>query len=125
MEKSNPNGPAEELRAAATLIRETESRTLGNGRPWRHAPGRPSDSVRTESGYEIAYGDDPNSLRWIVLMSPDKAETLADWLDAEADTWPTTPAHTSTEPAARRRRSALALAHAILGMSSHGSEAGR
>ena len=77
--------PAATLRAAATLIRETASHALGTDRPWRYAPGVPSDSVRTEAGSEIAYGDDIGSLRWIALMSPDKAEALAAWLEDEAE----------------------------------------
>lgn len=39
----------------------------------------------------------------------------ADLLDAIADQWPTGPVHTSTEPAARVRRAALATARAING----------
>src|SRR5690606_31540781 len=77
--------PTETLRAAATLLRETASRTLGINRPWRYSPGKPSDSVRTESGWEIAYGDDPSNLRWIALASPTLAEPLAAWLEGAAD----------------------------------------
>lgn len=42
-------------------------------------------------------------------------ENLAGLLEAEADAWPTGPARTSTEPAARRRRAALQFARTILG----------
>lgn len=77
--------PAETLRTAAGLLRETASRTLGINRPWRYSPGKPSDSVRTESGWEIAYGDDPSNLRWIALASPTLAEPLAAWLEGAAD----------------------------------------
>lgn len=77
--------PAEELRAAATRLRVTASRTLGSDRPWRYAPGKPSDSVRTESGWEIASGDDPSNLRWIALVSPAVAEPIAAWLEDEGE----------------------------------------
>src|SRR5690606_41894992 len=85
--------PTETLRAAATLLRETASRTLGITRPWRYSPGKPSDSVRTESGWEVAYGDDPSNLRWIALASPTLAEPLSAWLETCASDLADAPHH--------------------------------
>lgn len=107
--------PTETLRAAATLLRETASRTLGINRPWRYSPGKPSDSVRTESGWEIAYGDDPSNLRWIALASPTLAEPLAAWLETCASDLADA-RHYIDEPNSCEH--ALAVARTILGRSS-------
>ncbi|MGW0837502.1 hypothetical protein [Streptomyces prunicolor] len=73
--------PADELGAAADKIRSLGRAAIGNGRPWRHAKGTPNDSVRTETGWEVAHGDNPNNLRYIAAMNPDVGIALADWLD--------------------------------------------
>lgn len=106
---------ADELRAAAKKLRETASNALGSDRPWRYAPGKPSDSVRTESGWEIAYGDDPSNLRWIALASPALAEPLADLLDDLADF---VGELDKEPPAGHLIGKALAAARAIIGRQS-------
>src|SRR5690606_18081205 len=73
--------PTETLRTAATLLRETASRTLGIHRPWRYSPGTPPYSARTESGWGSASGDAPSNLRWTALASPTLAAPLAAWLE--------------------------------------------
>lgn len=76
--------PADELRTAAETLRHLARAALGNGRPWRYAKGLPDDSVRTETGWEVAHGDDPNNLRYIATMNPNVGLTLAGWLDETA-----------------------------------------
>lgn len=87
MEKSNPTSPAEELRAAATVVRGaahnatpgpwTVSRLPGIGRTVNDPTARLSIAVGT-GWVSGADGE------WIALMSPAAAEPLAAWLDAEA-----------------------------------------
>jgi hypothetical protein len=77
--------PADELRAAAETLRALARAALGNCRPWRHAKGLPNDSVRTETGWEVAHGDDPNNLRYIAAMHPGIGLALADLLADQAD----------------------------------------
>lgn len=89
--------PAEELRAAATKLREmaskaTNSRKVEYG--WSYVdredmkdPGEYTHITNTGFGGDdlvaetVAWGD----AAWIALMGPDKAELLAAWLEAEAD----------------------------------------
>ena len=76
--------PADEIRTAADDLRQLGRAALGNGRPWRYAKGIPSDSVRTETGWEVAHGDDPSNLRYIAAMNPAVGLVLADWLESVA-----------------------------------------
>lgn len=62
--------PANILRAAAKRIRELADDALGNDRPWRYAKGLPDDSVRTATGWEVVYGQDPANLYYIAAMHP-------------------------------------------------------
>lgn len=94
--------PADELRAAATKLREM-TKHAGDGSLWK--PGRIFLKLKSEylaDGYwwEVVDStgtvalcaeqdddiDDTAEARaaWIALMGPDKAEPLAAWLDAEA-----------------------------------------
>ena len=83
MEKSNPTSPAEELRAAATLIRETASNATPG--PWTvsRLPGigrtvnDPTARLSIAVGTGWVSGADGE---WIALMSPDLAEPLGDLL---------------------------------------------
>lgn len=77
--------PADELRTAAEKIRRLAMGAPANNQPWRYAKGLPSDSVRTATGWEVAYGDAPGDLQYIAAMHPGVGLALADWLDREAD----------------------------------------
>lgn len=94
MEKSNPTSPAEELRAAATLIRETAKGTTPT--PWRvhlryyrKSPdtlaGAEFETPLHTSGISLKYPHLLADTQWKALVSPDKAEPLAAWLEATAD----------------------------------------
>lgn len=76
---------ANELRSAAEKIRTLAMGATGNSQPWRYAEGSPSDSVRTATGWEIAYGEGANDLRYIASMHPSVGLALADWLDSAAE----------------------------------------
>jgi hypothetical protein len=85
-----------------------------------------SGDVQPWGAPSVALASTPEAATWIALASPASADPIATWLEAEADTWPTAPAHTSTEPAARRRRAAIAQARLINGTAPfRGEEAGR
>lgn len=75
---------ADTLRQAATLLRTLGMGAPANNQPWRYAKGIPSDSVRTATGWEVAYGDAPGDLRYIATMHPGVGLALADLLEAEA-----------------------------------------
>ncbi|GGZ84119.1 hypothetical protein [Streptomyces rubiginosohelvolus] len=79
--------PADQLRAAAEKLRAASMGSPMNSSPWRYAKGLPSDSVRTEAGWEVVYGDAPGDLRYIALMHPGVGLALADWLEREAEIW--------------------------------------
>ncbi|MFE7370120.1 hypothetical protein [Streptomyces anulatus] len=76
--------PADQLRAAAEKLRAAAMGSPMNSSPWRYAKGLPSDSVRTEAGWEVVYGDAPGDLRYIALMHPGVGLALAAWLDHHA-----------------------------------------
>lgn len=78
--------PAEELRAAASLLREMAA----NATPVSHTDGRwTAHAGGTVTGdYTVAYrclmqGD----AEWIALAGPQIAEPLAAWLEFVAETW--------------------------------------
>lgn len=78
--------PAEELRAAAKHLRTLAMGAPSNGaRSWRYAKGSPSDSVRTEAGWEVCYGDSPGDLRYIAAMHPGIGLAVTDWLESAAE----------------------------------------
>lgn len=77
--------PANELRTAAEKIRRLAMGAPANNQPWRYAKGLPSDSVRTATGWEVAYGDAPGDLQYIAAMHPGVGLALADWLSSAAD----------------------------------------
>ncbi|MFE9317868.1 hypothetical protein ACFYNV_22615 [Streptomyces albidoflavus] len=74
--------PADTLRAAAERLRELAAAALGNDRPWRYAKGLPDDSVRTSTGWEVVYGQDPANLHYIAAMHPGVGNALAAWLES-------------------------------------------
>jgi hypothetical protein len=95
--------PADELRAAATHIREA-ARGAANG-PWKAAPVWSPDAAVTSAVYSYAYPTgtpesevvasgqkrypkgglrNPCNARWIALMNPLLAEPLAAWLEETA-----------------------------------------
>lgn len=94
--------PAEELRAAATLLRETASTATPGpwhtvGLPWNHdtpfvVAGHPDPHVgKFVADVEQVFGDDEDDrdhgpdAAWIALASPALAEPLAVLLDTLAD----------------------------------------
>ena len=133
MEKRNPSGPAEELRAAAKVLRETASnatpgpRKVGRIAGIGHCVSSPDLKfcVAVEPGW-VSKGD----VAWIGLASPELAEPLADLLDATADEYER---EKCDDPRGVCNRCefdpsvlpALTFAAEILGISSDGSEAGR
>ena len=77
--------PAEELRAAAKLLRERAAELTQGA--WKYQPGPPrAEVVAEEGGWIIATSlhIEDDDLRWMALMGPDKAELLAVWLETEA-----------------------------------------
>ncbi|MFE4818567.1 hypothetical protein ACFRFU_19470 [Streptomyces sp. NPDC056704] len=74
--------PGDELRAAAETLRGLAKGAPANSSAWRYAKGLPSDSVRTASGWEVAYGDTPGDLRYIAAMHPEIGLAVADLLEA-------------------------------------------
>jgi hypothetical protein len=77
--------PADELKAAAEKIRTLAMGAPANNQPWRYAKGLPNDSVRTATGWEVAYGDAPGDLRYIAAMHPGIGLALAELLDTAAE----------------------------------------
>jgi hypothetical protein len=82
--------PAEEMRAAAKLLRDrAQPCTQG---PWRYSPGSQRNDYDTaeviaeEGGWIVATSRNryESDFVWIALMGPDKAELLATWLETEA-----------------------------------------
>ncbi|MGW9299396.1 hypothetical protein ACWHA3_01035 [Streptomyces cyaneofuscatus] len=107
--------PADQLRAAAEKLRAAAGRaTRGNG-SWRYTKGLPNDSVRTEAGWEIAYGDDLGSLGYIALMHPGVGLALADSLESTARTVDAVSEKYEPDPAAHWLAPALAVARQLLG----------
>lgn len=131
MEKRNPSGPAEELRAAATQLRDTAARAAKEmPPPWGLEAGFNGEwLIGSATPHLVANARKP-AADWIALMSPDKAESLADWLDATADEYER---EKCDDPRGVCNRCecdpsvlpALTFAAAIIDASSHGSEAGR
>jgi hypothetical protein len=74
--------PADELKAAAEKIRTLAMGAPANNQPWRYAKGLPNDSVRTATGWEVAYGDAPGDLRYIAAMHPGVGKAVAAWLES-------------------------------------------
>lgn len=79
--------PAEELRAAASLIRETAGKAAqGHPAPWHAEPDFNGWwHVATPAPHLVTSAAREPVAEWIALMSPDKAETLAAWLEREAE----------------------------------------
>jgi hypothetical protein len=111
---------AELLRRAADQLRDLASTaTKRSAPPWWHHPGRPSDSVRTEAGWEVmacTYPDASADLaKYAALMHPPVALALADWLD---DTAPVMDMFGTDEQARKHAERyaeyALAVARAVL-----------
>lgn len=91
--------PADELRAAATLLRETANKATPG--PWSASPVWSPRSQATSAVYSLAHPTGthasevvpsmlatpkrplvrPGDAAWIALMSPAVAEPLAAWLD--------------------------------------------
>ncbi|MFE7535243.1 hypothetical protein ACFU67_13335 [Streptomyces rhizosphaericola] len=107
--------PADQLRAAAEKLRAAAMGSPMNSSPWRYAKGLPSDSVRTEVGWEVVYGDAPGDLRYIALMHPGVGLALAAWLDTEAATWAGDEVHNSCSTQSCTFDAALAVARQLLG----------
>lgn len=76
--------PADILRSAANRIRKLADAAIGNDQPWRYAKGLPDDSVRTATGWEVVYGQDPANLYYIAAMHPGVGTAIAEWLEAAA-----------------------------------------
>jgi hypothetical protein len=77
--------PVEELRAAATLIRETASKATPGGRATHpSAAGTGAVDVLANGTYIAQECTGPDA-EWIALMSPDKAEPIAAWLERCAE----------------------------------------
>jgi hypothetical protein len=74
--------PGDELRARADELRTLAKGAPGNAARWRYASGLPSDSVRTATGWEVAYGDTPGDLRYIAAVDPEVGLAVADLLEA-------------------------------------------
>lgn len=78
--------PADEMRAAAKLLRERAT-DLTQGH-WSYQPGPPcAEVVAEEGGWIIATSRhvEDDDLRWVALMSPSLAPLLVDWLETEAN----------------------------------------
>ncbi|MBT3077591.1 MULTISPECIES: hypothetical protein [Streptomyces] len=104
--------PADQLRAAAVKLRAAAMGSPMNSSPWRYAKGLPSDSVRTEVGWEVVYGDAPGDLRYIALMHPGVGLALAAVLESAAERL----GDTGASLAALLDPSALAVARQLLGL---------
>jgi hypothetical protein len=74
--------PGDQLREAADKLRALAKGAPANSATWRYAKGLPSDSVRTESGWEVCYGDAPGNLRYIAAVHPEIGLAVADLLEA-------------------------------------------
>ncbi|WP_338683886.1 hypothetical protein QD712_25680 [Streptomyces acidiscabies] len=74
--------PAETLRTAAERLRALSLGAPANNASWRYVKGSPNDSVRTESGWEVCYGDAPGDLRYIAAMHPGVGLALGELLVA-------------------------------------------
>ncbi len=74
--------PADELATAAETLRTLAKSTTGNEQPWRYAKSSPDSSVRTATGWEVAYGQDQANLRYIAAMHPGVGAALAAWLES-------------------------------------------
>jgi hypothetical protein len=74
--------PGDELRARADELRTLAKGAPSNAARWRYASGLPSNSVRTATGWEVAYGDTPGDLRYIAAVDPEVGLAVADLLEA-------------------------------------------
>lgn len=79
MTQTTPGG---RMRTAAQQLRTLAKGAPANSSAWRYAKGAPSDSVRTATGWEVAYGDAPGDLRYIAAMHPEIGLAVADLLEA-------------------------------------------
>ena len=110
--------PAEELRAAATLLRETASKATPG--PWTvhtiagigRTVNDPEGSLSIPVGTSWVSADDG---AWIALMSPAVAEPLAAVLDDQAATYEVWLSRENHDVAERIVLRALVLARSILG----------
>lgn len=93
--------PADELRAAAKLLREAAD-DLGD---WRY--DERMGFVRDRNGDLVCEASESEGA-WIALMGPDKAPSLASWLDVTADSMPQGFVHSAEQEAA------LSFARSIL-----------
>lgn len=79
--------PADELRAAAKLLRETASKATPAAK-WQllsyQIVGLYDEAADTVTDVAFTYGNQPNA-RWIALASPAIAEPLAAWLERAGD----------------------------------------
>ncbi len=106
--------PADVLRAAAKLIRDTASAVTSRA-PWMPDQDVPTvvsaDITRPWGPMEVAETDSPETAAWIALACPALAEPLAAWLEMTASGW-------DRDPHWFRRVTAhpsLAVANVILG----------
>jgi hypothetical protein len=76
----------EEIRRAAALMRARAQEATPNG-VWRAAISNPSDSVRSEGGWEVCYGETWATLEHIASWHPAVALAVADLIDRIAWTW--------------------------------------
>lgn len=126
--------PAEELRAAATKLREmAAAATQGPWQacaPWSTGGEAPEEvQTVTTAGYpnfdvagwavdtdDVGFqgGVKPWDAAWIALMGPDKAALLADWLESSAKTTEAMLATWQRNPLELTDPHALALARSIL-----------
>ena len=112
-------GPADELRAAAQLLRERATAPYVQPGPWHvhEAYGflrvdndrdKTSEAWTVKSGADVAE-ENRGTAEWIALMHPGVGEALADWLEATADYCTVSVTHPTHVVRA------LAVARALLG----------
>ncbi len=124
-QQSKPVTPAEELRAAATKLREMAKATVGGIWTteyldnhecwWVNHRTEEYDSVTCGTVADLESVGMEGNAAWIALMGPDKAEPLAAWLDSIAKA---VEALTTTLKRDQRELAdpdALAFARAVLG----------
>jgi putative intracellular protease/amidase len=98
-----PDSPAAELRAAASLLRERAIAAQGEILNAHYV----DEFTHQYPGPVGAYA---------ALMHPGVGEPLADWLERQAATWSTSvPVHDTCTPATCTATAALAVARALLG----------
>lgn len=103
---------ADLLKRAAEKLREhANAASSWSPPPWRHATGLPSDSVRTEAGWEVlasTYASASADLaKYAALMHPPVALALADLFELQAAFTEATPDAIVGEPLAAVARAIL------------------